>query len=169
MENLSMEVVSAMSAEKPYKTYKKTILGKVSVKIFNPLSQKPEEVLLKGDPSKNDKGCFVDVWSEQELVFLKRMNEKHLREGVLILFDREKTPIVEDINEFNVLTDDELYELLNSPFFKLQNTLNKMTSQAPVLRLITIADQEEKSAKIVKVLKARLSELQELEYTNADR
>lgn len=166
MENLSMDVVSAMSAETPFNTYKKTILGKVVVKVFNPLTQRTEELLLKGDPSKNEKGCFVDVWSEQENVYLKRMNEKHMREGILIPFDRQKTPLKEDINKYNVLTDEELYDLLNSPFFKLQNSLNKMTSQAPVLRLITIADQEEKSEKILKVLRARLAELQELEYTN---
>jgi hypothetical protein len=167
MESMSMDVVSAMAAEKPFKTYKKTILGKVAVKVFNPMAQKPEEIILKGDPSKNEKGCFVDVWSEQENVFIKRMNERHMREGILMPVDREKVPVEEDINEFNVLTDDELYELLNSPFFKLQNALNKMTSQAPVQRLITIAEQEEKSEKILKVIRARLAELQELEYTDA--
>jgi hypothetical protein len=167
MENLSMDVVSAMSAEKPYKTYKKTILGKAAVKIFNPLTQKPEELLLQGNPSKNEKGCFVDVWSEQENVFLKRMNERHMREGILIPFDRDKTPVEEEVNKYNVLTDDELYGLLNSPFFKLRNALNKMTSQAPVLRLITMAEQEEKSEKILKEIRGRLSELQELEYTDA--
>jgi hypothetical protein len=168
MENLSMEVVSAMSAEKPHKTYKKTILGKVAVKVFNPLTQNPEELMLKGDPSKNEKGCFVDVWSEQEDVYLKRMNSRHMREGVLIVIDREKVPVEEEINKFNVLTDEELYDLLNSPFFKLQNALNQMTSQAPVQRLITMAEQEEKSEKIMDNIRARLAELQELEYTDAD-
>ena len=167
MENLSMEVVSAMSAEKPFKTYKKTILGKVAIKVFNPLVQRPEELLLKGDPRKNEKGCFIDVWSEQENVYLKRMNERHMREGILIPFDRGKTPVDEKINKFNVLTDEELYDLVNSPFFKLRNALNKMTSQAPVLRLITIAEDEEKSEKILKEIRARLAELQELEYTDA--
>ena len=42
-----------------------------------------------------------------------------------------------------------------------------MTSQAPVLRLITIAEDEEKSEKILKEIRARLAELQELEYTDA--
>ena len=168
MENLSMEVVSAMSAEKPFKTYKKTILGKVAVKVFNPLTQRPEELILKGNPSKNEPGCFIDVWSEQENVYLKRMNSRHMREGVLIVVDREKVPVEEEVNEFNVLTDDELYELLNSPSFKLQNALKKMTSQAPVQRLLTIAEQEEKSEKIMDNIRGRLAELQELEYADAD-
>jgi hypothetical protein len=95
------------------------------------------------------------------------MNERHMREGILIPFDRDKTPVEEEVNKYNVLTDDELYGLLNSPFFKLRNALNKMTSQAPVLRLITMAEQEEKSEKILKEIRGRLSELQELEYTDA--
>ena len=167
MENITMEVVSAMAAEKPYKTYKKTILGKVAVKVFNPLTQRPEEILMQGDPAKNEQGCFIDVWSKQENVYLKRMNSRHMREGILIPYDREKKPVKEEVNEFNIMTDDELYELINSPFFKLQNALNKMTSQAPVQRVLTIAEQEEKSEKIMKVIRARLAELQELEYTNA--
>ena len=68
MENMTMEVVSAMAAEKPYKTYKKTILGKVAVKVFNPLTQKPEEVIIQGNPAKNESSCYIDVWSEQENV-----------------------------------------------------------------------------------------------------
>jgi hypothetical protein len=95
------------------------------------------------------------------------MNARHMREGVLIPHDREKAPVEEEINEFNVMTDDELYELVNSPFFKLQNALNKMTSQAPVQRILTIAEGEEKSEKILNTIRGRLSELQELELTDA--
>lgn len=166
MESMTMDVVAAMSAEKPYKTYKKTILAKVAVKIFNPLSGKPEELIVVGNPNTNEKSCFIDVWSEMENLYLKRMNERHMREGILIPFDRAKTPVEENINKYNVLTDDELFELLNSPFFKLQSALNEMTSQAPVQRLITIAEQEEKSEKILNHIRGRLAELQELEYAD---
>jgi hypothetical protein len=164
---MSMDVVAAMAEERPYKTYKKTILGKVAVKVYNPLKQAPEEVILQGDPSKNDKGCFVDVWSEQENVYLKRMNERHMREGVLLLIEREALPVIEDVNEFNVMTDEELNEVLNSPFFTLRNALNKMTSEAPVQRLITLAEEQEKSEKILQEIRARLAELQELDFTDA--
>lgn len=167
MDNMTMDVVAAMAEDKPYKTYKKTILGKVAVRIYNPLKQAPEEIILKGDPTKNEKGCFVDVWSEQENVYLKRMNERHMREGILMLVEKDKLPVVEDVNKFNILTDEELNDLLNSPFFTLRNGLNKMTSEAPVQRLINLAEEQEKSEKILKEIRARLAELQELEYTDA--
>lgn len=167
MDTMTMDVVAAMAKDEPYKTYKKTILGKVAVKIYNPLKQAPEEIILQGDPSKNERGCFVDVWSEQENVYLKRMNERHMREGILLLVEKEKLPIVEEVNKYNVMSDEELRETLNSPFFTLKNALNSMTSEAPVQRLIILAEEEEKSEKIMNQLRARLAELQELEFTDA--
>ena len=163
-DDINSKVYAAMQTGKPYKTYKKTILGKASVKILNPFSQKPEEVILQGNPKKNEEGCFVDVWSEMEDVFLKRSNVSHIKRGVLIPFDRESTKLEPDVNKYNVLTDEELYDLLSNPFFKLQNALNKMTSPAPVYRLLSLAEEEEKSVKIVNAIKGRLAEIQEQEF-----
>ena len=163
------QTFSAMQTGNPFKTYKKTILGKVYVKIIDPFKADQgveSDVMLHGDPRRNDEGCFVDVWTEKEDVYLRRMNPSHFKEGVLIAYDRTRHPVESDVNPFNVMTDEELFELLNSPFFKLQNAYNKMTSPAPVMRLLDMAHQEEKSEKIIRALEGRLSELQKVELTS---
>jgi hypothetical protein len=160
------QVFSAMQTGNPFRTYKKTILGKVYVKILDPFraeSGAQADLILSGDPKKNHEGCFIDVWTEKEDVYLRRMNAPHFKEGILIPFDRSKNPAESNVNPYNVMTDEELFELLNSPFFKLQNAYNKMTSQAPVLRLLDMAEHEEKSEKIINALRGRLSELQKVE------
>ena len=164
-----VQTYSAMQIGSPFRTYKKTILGKVYVKILDPFRAEqgvPSDIMLQGDPRRSDEGCFVDVWSEKEDVYLRRMNPSHFKEGVLISYDRTKHPVESDVNPFNVMTDEELFELLNSPFFKLQNAYNKMTSQAPVMRLLDMARQEEKSEKIIRALEGRLEELKKVEFTS---
>ena len=134
----SSTIYSAMQTDNPFKTYRKVQPSKLEVKYLDPFKGTMATVILQG---KND---HIDVWSEKEDAFLKRMNAYHIEKGNLIPTNRKATPPPE-INKFNVLTDEELFDLLGSPFYKLQQALNKMTSQAPVFRLLTIAEQEEKS------------------------
>lgn len=150
-----------MQNDAPYATYKKVILGKASVKVINPFSENPEEHILEGNPGKNDKGCFVDVWSVEGDMFFRSMNEDLLSHGVIVPYDRVSKPLVSAVNEYNIMSDEELFELLNSPFFKLEAALSKMDSEAPVQRILVIAEQEEKSEKILNHIKSRLQELQE--------
>lgn len=163
--NKDAKVYSAMQKDAPYATYKKVILGKASVKVINPFSENPEEHILEGNPGKNDKGCFVDVWSVEGDMFFQKMNELLLKQGVLVSYDRESKPLVVDINEYNVMDDKELFELLKAPFFSLEAALNKMDSEAPVQRMLVIAEQEEISSKRIGHIEARLAELQELSLT----
>ena len=158
----SSTIYSAMQTGIPYKSYRKTILGKVEVKYLDPFEEKIGVILLQGHPNHNDETCFIDMWSEKEDAFFKKINANHIKNGVIIPFNRASIPVAES-NPYNVLTDEELFDLLNNPFFKLQQARNKMTSQAPVYRLLTIAESEEKSEKIINHIKARLSELQEHE------
>ena len=158
MSEVNPQVFSAMQTSKPYKTYRKAILGRVYVKYYVSFLNKPSDTILSGRPG--EESTLIDTWSEQEDAFFKRMNVNHLKNGVLIPFDRTKHVVESVVNAYNVMTDEGLFELLNSPFFKLQNAINKMTSSAPVYRLLAIAEQEEKSEKIITVIKARLSELE---------
>lgn len=151
-------VFSAMQTGRPYKTYRKTILGQVFVQVLNPFSGKPEGIILKG--RDRDETAMVDIWSEKEDVFFKKQNRKQFIGGFVIEYVR---PTVEEISEtekYNTLTDDQLVELLSSKFIAMQNALNKMTSPAPVYRMLKLAQDMEKSDKIVAHIKARLSELQ---------
>lgn len=159
-------VVSAINRGEPFEVYKKTILGKALVRIINPFNYKEEERLLEGNPEKNEEDCFLKLWSMAESEYFKAYNKKHLESGVLVKI--EKTP-EKKAKSVNAVTDEEMDEMLNSPFFTLQAALNKFTSTAPVYRLERMAENQEKSEKILNAIRARLSEIQELEYSAGNK
>jgi len=155
-------IYSLMQTGKPFKSYIKTILGKLYVTIWDSFTNKPIGLIIQGNPKGSDnESCIVDVWSEQENVFLKRTNRRHFETGYLIEYTRiekekEKSP--------NDVTDEELNVLINSKFLTLQSAVNKMTSVAPIFRLLEMAKEQEKSDKIIKFLEGKLSEIQLKEY-----
>jgi hypothetical protein len=160
--NSESAVFSAMQTEKPYKSYRKTILGQVYVKILNPFNDKdPIGVILSGENNTGD-DAIVQVWSQKEDQFLRTMNKKHFERGYLVEYDLPEVRTVSEDEKYNTLSDDELKKLLSSKYFKLQAEINKMTSEAPLYRLLEFADEAEKSEKIVNVIKGRLSEIQAL-------
>ena len=157
MEN-SSQIYSAMQLNKPFKTYRKTILAKVSVNILDPFTDIPTGILLTGNP-KTDSNASIDLWSEKEDVFFKRMNKRHFEIGNLLEIVR-----VEEVRERTIesYTDEELSTIINSKFLSLQSILNKTDSVAVLLRMIDLAEGLEKSDKIMSALKSRLSELQSI-------
>lgn len=164
-ELIGQDVFSAMQTEKPYKTYIKQILGKVQVKVINPFSGKPENRLLTGDPRQSNEDCLVKLWSEKEYQYFTTYNKKHLKSGTLLEHKpKAKAPSQEE--KHNTMKEEELKKLLSSKFFTLQSALNKFTSEAPVYRLLILAEEMEKSEKIISAIKARLSELQEIELSD---
>lgn len=155
-------IYSLMQTGKPYKSYIKTILGKLYVNIWDSFTNKPIGVIIQGDPKNPDnESCIIDVWNEQEDVYLKRANKRHFETGYLVEYKRKE---VEKEKSPNELTDEELDTLLNSKFLSLQNAVNKMTSVSPVFRLLQMAREQEKSEKIIKFLEGKLSSLQLEEY-----
>jgi hypothetical protein len=157
----SNDIYSAMVGGKAYKTYKKTILGRLYVTALNMLTgtPTPEGVILEGDPRKNEPKSLFDVFSEQEDYFFKKMNKHHFDEGRLIEYSRgQEKPRERTIEEFS---DEELRTLINKPFLALQNTLNKTTSVATLFRIESIARDLEKSEKVMKAIQSRLAEVQE--------
>lgn len=166
MEEVVMDpnVIMSMSEGKPYKSYKKTILGKLSIILLDPFSGKPISKLLAGDPNGKDKeNTIIDIWNEREELFFKRSNKRHFDLGYLTVHTRkpEDTKAVSE-NEY---TDEELETLINSKFLALQHKVNSMTSIAPIFRLINLARELEKSEKIINFLQSKLSEIQQKEYT----
>lgn len=159
-KDLNPQVFVDMQEGKPYKTYAKTILGKVYVEILDPFTQQPYGMLLVGNPRKKEHSCYIDVWSSMEDAFFRRRNRKHLETGVLIQFERDAEAT--DIRpEFMAdASDEKLVEVLAMKYMALVSTLNKITSETTVQRLIDLAKENEKSIKIINTLEARLSELQ---------
>ena len=162
MSQVSNEIFSAMVGGKPIKTYIKTILGRVYVTTLNMITgtPTPEGVILDGDPKKKEPGAMFDVFSEQEDYFFKKMNKLHFDEGVLIEYSKTETPTERTIEQF---TDEELKALITKPFLALKNTLNSTKSVATLFRILTLAEEMDKSKKTIDAIKSRLSEAQEAE------
>lgn len=158
---LDSDTFSLMQTGEPYKSYIKGILGRAYITVLNPFNNEPEGKILSGNPAKQDEESIVDVWTEKEDVFFKRMNKRHFETGVLRSFVRKEKEVQPSPND---ITDEEIYGLF-SRFLTLQSRVNKMTSVAPVFRVLTIAKELEKSEKIIKFLEGRISELQLQEYS----
>ena len=156
-------IYSAMQDEAPYATFKKTVLGMVYVRTIDPFTQQVDHILMKGNPDKNEEGCFLEVWSVKEYQFVLKYNKQHFENGFLREVKRptqSKTELSE-VGKANSLSDKELQEVLDSKWLKLTNTVNKMTSEAPVAQLLRMAKDQDKSVKTVQFLEAKLSELQQ--------
>ena len=157
------DMLLAMQSGVPYKTYKKTILGKVFVEIWDNFLNSPVGILLTGDPKKDDPDCFYHAWTEQNDVYFRRVghNRRHLEQGTVIPVKFEEKEVEKTLE---TSSDDELTKLVNSPFLALQNALNKTKSVALLFRILTVAQELEKSEKITRAIEARLSEVQEEEF-----
>jgi len=145
----------------PYKSYIKTILGKVYVTIWDGFENKPVGMLLEGDPRQGDESCIVDVWSVDEDFFFRTKNKLHLTTGDVIVYARKVEERERTVEEYS---DEELKEILGSKFFTLQNVLNNTNSVAVLFRIKNLAQEMEKSDKIIKVIEARISEVQAEEF-----
>jgi hypothetical protein len=157
-KDVDREIYSAMQNGKPFKTYQKTILGKVYITALDPFSGSPVGYLLEGDPRNEDETTYFDVWSEKEDLFLRRMNKLQFESGNIIKKSRKED--VDVTRSYESFTDDELKEVISSPFLSLRKTLNQIETTAVLYRMITLATEMEKSEKLIGAIKARLSEVQ---------
>lgn len=165
-KGLDSSIYGLMQTGKPQRSYIKTILGKAYVTVLNPFSGNPEGRLLVGNPKDSDKeGCIVDIWSDKEDMFFKRANKKAIETGVVINYVRKE---VEESKSENDVSDEELDKILSEPFITLQRKVNKLTSVAPVFRLVERARELDKSEKIVSFLERKLSEIQGKDYSTED-
>lgn len=156
------ELGLATNDGKPLKSYIKTELGKVHVIAWDTYLDTPVGLLLEGNPRNREESCIIDMWSEREDSFFKKMNRSHFERGTIIPFERKEEAREKTVEES---TDDELKEVLSKPFLALQSLLNKTESVALVFRLLNLAQEMEKSAAVIKAIESRLSELQSMETT----
>ena len=152
------ELFSAMHNGTPFRSYRKTILGQLAVNLWDNFIEKPTEIILKGDPKRNDESCIIDVWSEKEDIYFTRVNRRHFSTGMLIPYQRPERPVVEKSVEQS--TDEELTAIVNMKFLALSSKVNKIDSTAVLFRMLNIAEGLDKSEKITRVITSRISELQ---------
>jgi len=163
MEN-NIDTFSAMQTGTPYKTYKKTILGRVYVIAIDPFNENPIGVMLYGDPTRGDESCFIDMWNERDDVFFKRKNKVHFDSGYIIEVLRKvkETPVEIPIEQFS---DEQLKEVINMKFLALQAKLNKTSNEAVLYRMVDLSKEIGKSDAIVRAIEARLAEVNTLSLT----
>lgn len=162
MENQDRNIASgAIHGGSPFKSYIKTILGKVYVSVWDSFENKPEGWILEGDPRKVDDGCIVDVWTPEEDFYFRNKNKRHLQTGDVIVYERKAVEKERTVEEYS---DAELTEIVNSKFFTLQNVLNNTDSVAVLFRIKNLAQDLEKSEKLLKAIEARISEVQAEEF-----
>lgn len=152
---------TAIHGGKPLKSYTKTTLGKVFVTVWDSFENQAVGLILSGDPRKADESCIVDIWSEEEDYYFRSKNKRHLQTGDMIVYTRKEEEAERTVEEYN---DDELKAIINSKFFTLQNVLNNTESVAVLFRLKNLAQELEKSDKLIKAIEARISEVQAQEF-----
>lgn len=145
----------------PLRSYIKTILGKVYVFVWDSFENLRTGIILEGDPRKKDEGSIVDVWTEEEDFFFRGKNKRLLEVGQIIPYIRKEEPKERTIEEYS---DEELTTIVNSKFFTLQNVLNNTSSIAVLFRIKNLAQDLEKSSKLIKAIEARISEVQAEEF-----
>jgi len=165
-EEISLEVYRAMQVGRPFRSYIKTPISKVYVTIFDPLKRKETGLILSGNPrAKKNDTAIVDVWSEMEDVFFKRLNRRHFEQGTIIPYTRSTVVEEKTIEQY---TDEELKVVLSQKFAALNATISTINELAPINRLLYLAREEEKSEKIVRLIEARLADIQEKEFTGQE-
>lgn len=157
---------SAMNTGTPIRSYKKATLGKVAVKYWDSFNEEPVEGLLVGDPNKDEDTTIVDIWSEKEDVFFKKINASLFTSGILKLYIRPSTvEVIEQLKKFDASNEEDVLGLLGSKFFSFQSKINSVGSVPALSKLLDKAKEIGKSDKIIKLIEARIAEVQSSDYS----
>lgn len=159
----ALSVYSSMTEGEPYKIYRKTILGKVEVKVLDPFDEtKVIYVLLTGNPDASNGKSLVELWTPMQHIFFLRNNEAFLENGTVIeeKVARKKPEIKQTVNN---LSDAELEDIVKN-YKKLASALEDMTSINAVSRTLHMANKMERPVKTIELIEKKLSFMQAQEY-----
>jgi len=166
-DEVSPAIFAAMQLGKPFKSYIKTVPSKVYVTVFDPFKQKEAGLILSGNPrAKNNDTSIVDVWSEMEDAFFRKVNRRHFEQGTLIPYSRPE--VIEEVKPIEQYSDVELKNILSQKFAVLNKTVSEINELAPINRLLYLAREEDKSERIIRLLESRLAEVQEREFSTQE-
>lgn len=159
-KDMNMEVFAAMQTGQPVRTYKKTIVGQVYCSTLDPFTNEPKGLLLSGDPTKDEESSMVDVWTDVQDVFFRKMNKRSLETGMIIEYKRKVDILELQPEPYATASDEEIDEILNSKYYSLLSAINKITNETVLYRFLERARLLEKSEKIITAIDAKISELQ---------
>lgn len=150
-------VRAAQATGEPVAVYTKGIIGKVGAMVVNPLTGKPEDMILQGVPGKdNPEDYTITIWTEFEHTYFRKANRILLEGGYLI----PAKPLEKEEVSVNEISDEDLREILSQKFFSLKAFLNKVTSEVPVQRALRMAEEMNKAVGTIDAIKKKLSEMQ---------
>ena len=147
--------------------YIKACRGRLAVELIDPLAGESVIRVLKGDttdPDLDDEDAVVPLYTEYDKQYFLRENKGLIKRGFIVPHTPE---YIEEI-QVNVITEDELTEALDKPFFAVKALLDKFTSPIPVERLLRKAKELNKTSGVLDAITTRLAELQEEEYREVD-
>lgn len=145
---------------KPVKKLIKVGVLKLSGRMLDPIEHMPTDYLLEGDPNDPDTDLdeiTLEFYTEEEWVFFKKKNKALLEAGYLLEYEGDEP----EIDTRNVLTDEEIDEVLGKPFLALRNLLIRVDSQVTMRRILDRALALDVSNKFAEAIRARLAELEE--------
>lgn len=150
-----------MVSNDPYRSYQKTILGKVYVQYLDPTNKEPAGLILEGDPKKGE--GVIHLWDELEDIYFRRANKRLFDTGLVVPYTKpvefEKSP--------NEKTDEEIEKLFSEKFLAFQTEVQKIDSPITLQRMIVIGESLKKE-KYTEYIKQRLAEVQQKEFAPSD-
>jgi hypothetical protein len=105
---------------------------------------------------------MIALYTDYDLKFFENRNRDLIEQGLIVPY----SPEIEEIQRINAVTDEELEKALNKKFFAVKALLDRFTSPIPVDRMLKMAKRMNKTIGIINAIEARLSELQEEEYSS---
>lgn len=151
------QLLAAQGGE-PLQVYRKAIRGVVIVKVIDPYTANPAELILQGElDSASPEDLEVPLYTELEVSYFQRYNRSLIESGSLVLLS-EKTDVT--VNFSNAMDDEAMRDVVNSPYFSLKKTVNNLTSPTALRRLLKMAEEENRPAKTLSLIKLRLEEVQ---------
>lgn len=154
------EIMAAQQSGEPLRTYRKAITGKVAVRVLNPFSGEPAEAIIYGEPNKAASAELeINLWTPTELKYFETYNRGLIQSGTLVVVSKRSD---HPLNTINAQDDDALRDLVTSPFLRLKKVLGEITSETTLQRALVIAEEENRSAKVLGLIKERLADLQQV-------
>lgn len=153
----------ALAEGKPYKSFIKTINGKVYVTTLDIANEtQTVGVILKGNQRAHEDSAIIDLWTEKQYQVFKRLNTNHIKSGTIVEFTRksEQEEVAREIPMVEWSDEDLLSKVLKQKFLQFQTIIAKADSVVLLHRLLQIAKDNELTSKLTERIIARISELQ---------
>jgi hypothetical protein len=158
-EDILSEIFRSQEDGEPEKVYKKVIVGKVALRVIDNFTGEKAEVLIVGDPDNTDPDDLeISLWTPMEVRYFEKANKGLIEAGSIVEVSKKSKF---EVDRVNALDDKALKELSHSRYFTLVSRLDEITSETTLQRLLKIAEEENRPAKTLNVIKGKLEELQQ--------